>query len=150
MVKMYNLPKLTYPVVILSLGYPAEKQPPKIAKMPYDMMVFEGKYPDFTEEMIFDGFEAKYGGMKLDLPKNPEHMEERLDILKQALLTTYDPETVQQIVEAARKDGFVNETQRRFGLHYSAHFMYENGKHIMEMMREQGLEPFKGLLDDCE
>ena len=138
----YGMPQLTYPVVILSLGYAAEKLPPKAPKMPYDMMVFEGKYRQFTEEEIYEGFEAKYAGKILELPKKEEFLEERLAQFKNALLTTYDEEKVNEIVEQARKDGFINETQRRFGLHYRADVMYTGGKEIIKMMKDQGLENF--------
>ena len=69
-------------------------------------------------------------------------MEERLAQFRSALLTTYDEAKVDEIVEQARKDGFINETQRRFGLHYRADVMYTGGKEIIKMMKDQGLENF--------
>ena len=142
--QMYNMPKLTYPIVVLSLGYP-DKLPPKAPKMPYDMMVFDGMYPNFTPEQIYEGFEAKYAGKILELPKTPEHLEERLREFKAALLTTYPEAEAEAIVEQARKDGFINETQRRFGLHYQANKMYESGRHILKSMKQQGLMPFDAI-----
>lgn len=142
--QMYNAPKLTFPIVVLSLGYP-DKMPPKAPKMPYGMMVFESKYPDFTPEQIYAGFEAKYAGKILELPKTAEHMEERLGEFRAALLTTYPEAQADAIVDQARKDGFINETQRRFGLHYQANKMYEGGREILKAMAEQGLLPFDAI-----
>lgn len=138
----YDMPKLTYPVVILSLGYASDKLPPRAPKMPYDMMVFEGKYRKLTEEEIYEGFESKYAGKILELPTKEEFLNERLAQFKEALLTTYDEAEADAIVEQARKDGFINETQRRFGLHYKADRMYKDGKSIIRMMKEQELENF--------
>ena len=75
-------------------------------------------------------------------------MEQRLAQFKDALRTTYDEKTASEITEQAKKDGFVNETQRRFGLHYVAHEMYEDGKKIMQMMKKNGLENFEALYKD--
>ncbi len=141
LVDMYGMPKLTYPVVILSLGYPkASDNVPKRPKMPYDMMVFEGEYKKFTEDEIFEGFSAKYGDGRLELSKNEDIKKSTLENLKLSLLTTYDEKTADEIVKKAEEGGFVNETQRRFGLHYAAHAMVGSGKRILEMMKEQGFD----------
>lgn len=146
-IDMYNMPQLTYPVLILSLGYPGEKQPPRAPKLSYDMIVFEGKYRDFSEKEIYDGFDKKYGDKSLELPKNSEASENMLARFKAALMTTYDEKESEEIVKEARQSGFVNETQRRFGLHYQADRMFTDGKNIIKMMKEQGLEPFFAITE---
>jgi len=50
-VKEYKLPKRVFPLVRLAMGYPAESPPPR-PRYPMDFVLFEDKYPDFSEEMI--------------------------------------------------------------------------------------------------
>ncbi len=47
----YNLPKRVFPLVQLAMGYPAEDPPPR-PRYPLDFTLFEGKYPELTDEMI--------------------------------------------------------------------------------------------------
>lgn len=147
-IKAYNMPELTYPVVILSLGYAEDKLPPRAPKMPYDMMVFEGKYPDLSEKEIFDAFDSKYGDKKLDLPTKEEFRRDMLERFRGALLTTYDEKTADEIVKKADELEYVNETQRRFGLHYQADRMYTGGAEILKMMKAQKLEPFAAITEE--
>lgn len=50
-VKEYKLPKRVFPLVRLAMGYPAESPPPR-PRYPMDFVLFEDKYPEFSEEMI--------------------------------------------------------------------------------------------------
>ena len=68
-----------------------------------------------------------------------------LENLRRSLSTTFEPDKVEQILETASEQGFINETQRRFGLHYHARDMYETGGQILKMMDAQGLRPFDAL-----
>lgn len=49
--KDYDLPKGVFPLVQLVVGYPAE-DPPTRPRYPLDFVLFEDKYPEFTEEQI--------------------------------------------------------------------------------------------------
>lgn len=138
---LYDLPDKTYPVLILSLGYPKQELHP-MPKLDRSVMVFESHYPKLTDDQIFEAYEQKYAGRTLPLPKNEAARAETLATFRRALATTYPPEQVDEIVRRAEEDGFVNETQRRFGLHYHAADMYELGGEIVDMMAQQGLCPF--------
>lgn len=138
---MYDLPDKTYPVLILSLGYP-KNELHTMPKLDRSVMVFESRYPALTDEQIFAAYEQKYAGRTLPLPKNEAARAEMLASFRRALETTYSPGEVDEIVACAEQDGFVNETQRRFGLHYHAADMYALGGEIVEMMGQQGLFPF--------
>ncbi|MEM2988216.1 MAG: nitroreductase family protein [Candidatus Bathyarchaeia archaeon] len=47
----YHLPKRVFPLVQLVIGYPAEDPPPR-PRYPMEFTLFEGKYPELTDEMI--------------------------------------------------------------------------------------------------
>ncbi len=47
----YHLPKRVLPLVMLVMGYPAEIPPPR-PRYPLEFVLFEDRYPEFSEEMI--------------------------------------------------------------------------------------------------
>ena len=47
----YNLPARVFPMVQLTMGYPAEDPPPR-PRYPVDFVLFEGSYPEFTRSEI--------------------------------------------------------------------------------------------------
>jgi len=47
----YSLPKRVFPVVQLTMGYPAENPPPR-PRYPLAFHLFEGSYPKFTDEQV--------------------------------------------------------------------------------------------------
>jgi nitroreductase len=49
--KKYHLPLRVFPLVQLSMGYPAEN-PPTRPRYPLDFTLFEDRYPELTEEQI--------------------------------------------------------------------------------------------------
>jgi nitroreductase len=50
-IKEYQLPKRVFPLVQLAMGYPAEN-PPTRPRYPLEFTLFEGKYPELSEEQI--------------------------------------------------------------------------------------------------
>ena len=137
--EMYHLPKLVAPVLILSMGYPrgliARRK-----KLDYEMVVFEGEYPELSNEQICAAYDEKYKGMKTMLPGDPERRQTILSEFLRALRTTYNEEKCQQIVMAADQAGFVSEIQRRFGLHYHAEDMLNST--VIQYLADQGIYPF--------
>lgn len=144
--EMYCLPQLTYPVVLLSLGWP-KTQPAVAPKLDPSVIIFEGRYPDLTDEQIYQAYEEKLRGRTLSLPQKEPFRSEMLDNLRRSLSTTFGPDKVEAILKTADEQGFINETQRRFGLHYHARDMYENGGRILKMMDAQGLRPFDAIAE---
>jgi len=49
--KRMSLPKRVFPLVELVMGYPAEEASPR-PRFPLDFVLFEDKYPEFTDEQI--------------------------------------------------------------------------------------------------
>jgi nitroreductase len=47
----FALPERVFPVVGLVMGYPAEDPPPR-PRYPIDFVLFEDKYPEFTDELV--------------------------------------------------------------------------------------------------
>ena len=50
-IEEYNLPNRVFPMVQLSMGYPAENPPPR-PRYPLEFVLFEDNYPDFSEDLI--------------------------------------------------------------------------------------------------
>ena len=49
--KEYHLPKRVFPLVGLTMGYPAEDFPPR-PRYPLEYTLFEDRYPEMTDEMV--------------------------------------------------------------------------------------------------
>lgn len=50
-IKEYKLPKRVFPLVQLVMGHPAENPPPR-PRYPIEFVLFEDKYPEFSEEVL--------------------------------------------------------------------------------------------------
>ncbi len=50
-VEQYKLPRRVFPLVGLAMGYPAEAPPPR-PRYPLDFTLFEGEYPEFSDEQV--------------------------------------------------------------------------------------------------
>ena len=51
--KKYRLPKRVFPLVDLVMGYPADDFPPR-PRYPLEFTLFEDRYPELTEEMVYE------------------------------------------------------------------------------------------------
>lgn len=52
-IERFDLPRRVFPLVELTMGYPAENPPPR-PRYPMDFHLFEDKYPDFSDADIED------------------------------------------------------------------------------------------------
>lgn len=50
-IEEYELPMRVFPLVQLAMGFPAEEPPPR-PRYPMEFTLFEGKYPEFSDELI--------------------------------------------------------------------------------------------------
>lgn len=142
--RIFNLPKYTYPVLILTIGYP-EKELSLRPRLPYELTVFEEKYPNLTDEEILDGFRTKYGDAFRKLPKDESKRKEWIETIKSALMTSYSEDETKEIIAEICENEGLNLIQYIFGLHYHAKEMLEAGREVMEQFKAQGLEPFAML-----
>lgn len=137
--ELYGLPEMTFPVMLLSMGYP-KVMPLKPQKLQKNMMVFEGRYPEFTDAQICAAFDEKYNEKKLPMPQNETARENRLMAFRRSLLTTYSAEDTEKIIHQTLERGYLTEIQRLFGIHY--HPDRELGDDITPKLHEQELYPF--------
>jgi nitroreductase len=49
--EQYKLPRRVFPLVGLTMGYPAQ-DPPTRPRYPLDFALFEGEYPEFSDEQV--------------------------------------------------------------------------------------------------
>ncbi len=50
-IKTYKLPRRVFPLVQLTMGYPAQNPPPR-PRYPIEFTLFEDEYPDFSDELV--------------------------------------------------------------------------------------------------
>ena len=55
-IERYNLPERVFPMVQLAMGYPAEDPPPR-PRYPMEFVLFEDRYPEFSQPVIQDAME---------------------------------------------------------------------------------------------
>ena len=135
----FHLPEHVTPMTILSMGYAKNENVPRRRHMCRDMMVFDEVYPDLDEQALYDAFEQKLAGMQTPLPSKEPVRGRMLSQMRDSLLTSYSPEETEAILTEIQQNGFFNETQRRFGLHYRADQMLINGDEIREDMKNSGI-----------
>lgn len=145
--EMYHLPDMTFPVILLSMGYP-KTLIPKPMKLPLDMLVFESRYPDLSNDQICVAFDEKYKGRKLPIPTNPGAKTEYINKFRRAMNTFYSEDETDTIINDVVNRGYFSEIQRLFGLHY--HPDREIGNELMGRFHEQKLYPFTASLDERE
>jgi len=56
-IEKYKLPPRVFPLVQLTMGYPAEDPPPR-PRYPLEFTLFEDQYPEFTEEQLTEAMAA--------------------------------------------------------------------------------------------
>ena len=140
---MYHLPDMTYPVLLLSMGYP-KKLTSKPRKLSLDLMVFEGEYPALHEEQLCEAFDEKYEGKKLPLPSNENARAEHINKFRRAMRTVYSVEETEKIIQEVIGRGYFSEMQRLFGIHY--HPDREIGNKLLGCFQEHKLYPFTDAL----
>jgi nitroreductase len=55
--KEYNLPPLVFPLVQMTMGYPAEDPPPR-PRFPLNFTLFEDEYPRFTHDEVLEAMKV--------------------------------------------------------------------------------------------
>ena len=56
-IEQYSLPPRVFPLVGLVIGFPANDPPPR-PRYPLDFALFEGKYPELTDEQVTDAMKV--------------------------------------------------------------------------------------------
>lgn len=136
---MFRLPQGVFPVVLLSLGYPAAELRRR-GKFPQSIIVHGEVYDDPSDERLAAGLEAKYQG------KTFEATESRIAELAKVCTAVGGPELASRCVERVRRDGTINMAQYYFGLHYPADMMPKGNSKYVAQMRDAGIE----IIEDGE
>jgi nitroreductase len=133
---MFELPQGVFPVVLLCLGYP-KSRPGPARKLGVDTVVHDEKYRHLTDEQLVDAFESKYPGRRREITK------ERLEIIERACREVHGEEFARKCLDRIDANGYINQAQYLFGLHYCADEMPTGNETYMEIMEEFGFDWFK-------
>jgi FMN reductase [NAD(P)H] len=134
--KMFELPEGVFPVVLLSLGYPASKPLPR-KKLGIDAIVHNEKYEERKDEELLQVFSEKYSEIKIPITK------ERLEKIYEVSKEVYGEDFAKKCIAKIKENGYINAAQRYFGLHYVANEMPKNNEDYLRFMEEAGFNWFK-------
>jgi len=132
------LPDQTYPLLLLTLGYP-KKAGIIREKLPDSAMIFEERYDSRSDEELIAGFAQKYQGMTYFLPAQEPERSQQLDEIRAALLAAYDEERTAAIMEKIAATGCLSEIQRRFTLNYKAHLSAAQSAAVRRDLQDAGI-----------
>ncbi len=137
--EMFHLPDGVFPVVLLCLGYPkGERRPRK--KLGVDAIVHEEKYHEYSDKKLEEAFEQKYPDAKFELN------ERRLETIYEVCKAVHGEEFAKQCIATIKEQGFINQAQRTFGLHYRADMMPDGNEDFLRIMEECGFGWFREWL----
>jgi len=135
----FNLPDGVFPVVLMTLGYPAKEIKPR-RKLGVDVVVHDEAYGDLGDEELLEAYNAKYAGRD---SRRVEITEERLETIRGVCLKVHDEEFAARCVEKVEENGYFSAVQRYFGLHYRADRMPKRNLEYLKRMEEGGFHWFK-------
>lgn len=134
--EMLKLPDGVFPVVLLSLGYP--KSPLKQRrKLGIEAVVHDEKYQELEDDRLLELFEEKYPGVKYSA--SPENMEK----IRKVCTYAGGEELAEKCLKKIKEQGYINQVQRYFGLHYAASEMPLQNEEFLRIMEEFGFKWFK-------
>jgi nitroreductase len=133
---MLKLPKGVFPVVLVCLGYPKKRNPPR-SKLNVDVIVHQEHYHEMKDKELLDVFNKKYEGQKLPVG------EKRLETILKVCRTICGEEFAEKCAAKIRANGHINTAQYYFGLHYRADLMPKGNDKYLKIMEESGFSWFK-------
>jgi FMN reductase [NAD(P)H] len=126
---MFRLPRLVFPVVLLSLGWPSRRPSPR-GKLGPGTVAHPGRYREPGDKALLKAFREKYQGQKM------ETTPERLRRIEKVCRKVHGDRFARRCLARIRKQGFISMAQRYYGLHYSADIMPQgNGKFLKAFER---------------
>ncbi len=135
----FSLPDGVFPVVLMTLGYPAKEIIPR-RKLGVDVVVHDEAYRDMEDNELLEAYNAKYAGRD---GRRVEITEERLETIRGVCLKAHDEEFAARCVEKVKENGYFSAVQRYFGLHYRADRMPTGNPEYMKTMENSGFSWFK-------
>jgi nitroreductase len=137
--EMLKLPSGVFPVVLLCLGYPSHKPPPR-RKLGVDVIVHSERYHEMEDQELLEAFDQKYPGHIVQIT------EERLSKIAQVCQQAHGDEFAQECVKKIEETGYIIPVQRYFGLHYRANEMPQGNEAYLKLMEESGFHWFSEWL----
>ncbi len=129
-----ELPEGVLPVVLVSFGYPKDKDPAEepTPKLMQEAMVHDGVYKDLPLKRLTVLQEEKYG--KREYPLS----EKNLATYKEVLQDVYPPDKSKEMLASVMDQGYINMAQRNFGLHYRANWSCSENSNLIEALKSAG------------
>ncbi len=129
--EIFHLPEGVFPVVLLSMGYPA--QPIKIApKLGSEILVHKETYQDIPIETLVQAQEEKYDHKTF--PVSIQNLTRIKEVAFDLGGEAYEKELEDSILAA----GSINMAQRYFGLHYKANWSAKNNMDLLHALKAYG------------
>ena len=133
---MLRLPKGVFPVVLVCLGYPKKRPPPR-SKLNADAVVHLERYHEMKDKELLNVFNKKYEGPKLRVG------EKRLETILKVCRTVRGEEFAEKCEAKIRANGHINTAQYYFCLHYRADLMPKGNDKYLKIMEESGFNWFR-------
>jgi FMN reductase [NAD(P)H] len=129
--ELFDLPQGVFPVVLLCLGYPAERPKPR-TKLPVDVIVHKETYQELGDQGLLDVYAEKYAGQTYEIT------DQRMELFTQVCTDVGGEEFAQECIRAVQEAGHFNQVQRYFGLHYRANIMPEDNSEYLQTLEDFG------------
>ncbi|MBU1627829.1 nitroreductase family protein, partial [bacterium] len=135
--KILNLPKLTFPIALLCLGYPDKRRSERTPRLSHEAIVHSEAYQQADDEKINSWFDEKYKGKRIKLSDKSKWLY--LNVIRTALGERKYREAVKEL----DKTPSLNLPQYFFGIQYPVHVMPKIGYMIKLDLIEAGFECFR-------
>ena len=133
---LLELPDGVMPVVLLCLGYPKSKAASR-KKLGTDMIVHSEKYQEPSDEELLAAFAEKYSNRTIEIT------DERLQTLEKVAREVHGEKFAQKCIAKVKENGYINNVQRYFGLHYMSNELPSYNLEFQETMEKFGFNWFK-------
>ena len=129
--QIFKLPEGVFPVVLLSMGYPA--QPFKIApKLGTEIMIHKEVYRDLPIETLVQAQEEKYDHKTF--PVSIKNLASIKEVAFDLGGRKYEKELEDSIMDV----GSINMAQRYFGIHYKANWSAKGNMDLIHALKAYG------------
>lgn len=136
LIKMFELPKGVFPVVLLPIGYPSVKIR-KANKFSAEFMVHYEKYQPYDNQKLFNAY------MKRQNNATYEADEKKIKLIEQNCLDTGGKKLAKKCLKEIEDKGYINPIQYRFGLHYPAGEMPKLNEKFLRILKKQDMDFFE-------
>jgi nitroreductase len=133
---MFKLPKGVFPVVLICMGYPKTRPPPQ-KKLGFDVIGHSERYREMDNQKLINTFNEKYKYAKIGIT------EKRLETIFEVCREVHGEKFAQMCIDRIKQNGYINQAQYYFGLHYRANSMPKGNDTYLKLMKEFGFKWFK-------